>query len=303
MHSFLRGNIAGICALVMWSSMIGLIRSITDAFGVAAGTALIYSAGAAALLLKNGLPKTGNMPKSYLYGVGALFIGYELFFSRGIALAQSPGQTLEVGMLNYLWPCLTVVFSIWIRKAKLRWPVWPGTALAIAGLYLCVAANGGVDLAGLIRNLQQTPIPYLLGTLAAITWALYNNFSAQTSRGCNAVPVFFTALALLLWIIFFIQGHTLHFPGYAPLVQLILAGVIVGFSYSLWENGIHNGNFLLLAVCSYFTPAASMLCTSLWLKVMPPPQFWGGVALVIAGSLLCWAASIAKKQKPAPQKV
>ena len=298
MNATLQGNLAGIFALLMWSAMIGLIRSITDAFGVAAGTALIYSAGALALFLKNGIPKVRGMPRTYVFGVGALFLCYEMVFSRAIALAGSPRQTLEVGMLNYLWPCLTVIFSIWIRKTRLRRLVWPGTALAAAGLCWCVAANNGLDLDGFLHNFRTTPLPYILGMTAAVTWALYNNFSALCSKGENAVAAFFAAIAVVLWAVFFIQGNVLQFPGWKALGQLALAGVIVGFSYSLWETGIHNGNFLFLAVCSYFTPAASMLFTSLWLNVLPPAGFWGGVGLVIAGSLLCWLAGVKKHGLP-----
>lgn len=295
MNAVIRGNLSGISALIMWSVMIGLIRSVTDSFGVEAGTALIYSIGAIALFLKNGIPPVKKIPKAYLFGVGPLLVIYELALSQGIGMAESARQTLEVGMLNYLWPCLTVVFSIWINKTKLRRLVWPGTALSLVGLYWCVAANGNLDLAGFVENLRKTPLPYFLGAVAAVSWALYCNLSVLKSRGFNAVPIFFATIAVILWLGFFIRGNTLHFPGYKPLLELLVIGAIVGFSYSMWENGIHHGNFFLLAVCSYFTPAASMLFTALWLNAMPPFSFWGGVGMVIGGSLLCWLSSIGKK--------
>ena len=298
MNSTVRGNLAGIGALILWSTMVGLIRSVTDAFGVAAGTALIYSVGAALLFIRNGMPEVRKMPRIYLFGVGSLFVLYEIALSQGVGMAENARQTLEVGMLNYLWPCLTVVFSIWINKMKLRWLVWPGTALAAAGLYWCFAANSGLDFSGLSHNVRASPLPYVFGMTAAVTWALYCNFSVRYSRGHNAVPVFFAGVALVLWMAFFLRGEELRFPGFGPLCQLLVIGVIVGFSYSLWEHALHNGNFIILAVCSYFTPAASMLFAALWLNAVPPLGYWGGVGMVIAGSLLCWRSSVNRNRTP-----
>lgn len=296
MNSVLRGNLVGLGALLMWSTMLGLIRATTEAFGVAAGTALIYSVGATAIFLKSGLAKLRLMPKIYVYGVGAVFVAYEIIFSQAVGMAESASQALEIGMLNNLWPSLTVVFSIWINKTKLRWWVWPGTLLSLAGLYWCVSSNSGLELAGFIHNLRANPVPYLLGTVGGATWALYSNLSFRYSEGFNAIPLFFAVIAAVLWLGFFLRGGELHFPGWWAVAQLLLVGAVMGFSYSMWESGIHQGNFILLAVCSYFNPAASMLFASLWLKVMPGLGYWAGVGLVTAGSLLCWLASLKRKQ-------
>jgi len=296
MNSVVRGNLAGISALIMWSTTVGLIRSITDVFGAAAGTALIYSLGAIALLLKSGVPKVKAMPKIYLFGCGLLFVIYEIVFSQAISLAKDSQQSLEVGMLNYLWPCLTVVLSIWINKTKMYWWVWPGTALSIVGLYWCVASNGNMSLAGFLNNVYETPVPYILGLFAGIGWALYSNLSLRYSEGFNAIPLFFVFVGIMLWVNFFLQGGEIHFPGYKYVAQLLFLGAMFGFSYSMWEIGIHEGNFIFLAICSYFTPATSMLFASLWLNIIPPINFWSGVGLVIAGSLICWLASVKRNR-------
>jgi len=59
-------------------------------------------------------------------------------------------------------------------------------------------------------------------------------------------------------------------------------------AYSCWNIGIQRGNLTVLAAMSYFTPVFSTLLASLWLGVRPGPSFWQGVAMVVAGSLLCW---------------
>jgi len=287
MNSVSKGNIYGIGALLMWSTVIGLMRSVTQAFGVSEGTALIYTTGAIAICLKSGLPKVKQMPKAYLFGAGSVFVFYEIIFSQAIGMASSHRQTLEVGMLNYLWPCAIVVFSIWINKQKLGWLVWPGTALSIAGLYWCVSSGSGMSISGFTANFTETPLPYICGLIAALSWGIYCNLSARFSKGNNGVPIFFIAIAIVLWAGFFFRGGHLVFPGLVPVCELIIMGIIFGTSYSMWEVGIHRGNFMLLAMLSYLTPAASMLFASTWLGASPPFGFWIGVGLTIAGSVLC----------------
>ena len=96
-----RANIYGVGALVLWSTIIGLMRSVTEAFGAQAGTALIYTTGAVVLCLKNGIPDVRKIPAVYLLGGGFFFVLYEVAFSQAIALAGTHLQTLEVGMLHY----------------------------------------------------------------------------------------------------------------------------------------------------------------------------------------------------------
>ena len=286
-----QGNLCGIAALVMWSSSIALMRSVTEAFGVDAGTALIYTIAAAALYLREGRLEWRGLPVVYAWGSGIFFVLYGVLFSQAVGLAINHRQTLEVGMINYLWPCLIIVLSLWINKKKLSWLVWPGVVISSAGIFWCLAAGSEVTLAGFWSNILTTPIPYVFSLTAAFSWGLYCNLSTRYGQGHNAVPLFFMVVAVILWVNFLFRGEFLHFPGLWPLCELALMGVIHGVSYSLWETGLHKGNMVLMAVLSYFTPAASMLFICIWLKTLPPTDFWPGVGWVIAGSRLWWLAS------------
>lgn len=283
-----KGNLYGIAALMMWSTMTALMRSVAEAFGVATGAALIYTIAAAALHAKERRINVRGIPRAYILGGGFFFALNAITYSMGIGMAVDHRQTLEVGMLNYLWPCLIVVLSIWINNQKLRWMVWPGTVLSLAGIFQCLTSGSDVTLSGFWASILVTPLPYAFGLTAAFSWGLYCNLSARFSKGHNSVPLFFLAAAVALWANFFASNESLHFPGLWPLCELAFIGVIFGVSYSMWETGIHNGNMVLLAVLSYFTPAASMLFLCLWFKTLPPSGFWIGVALVVGGSLLCW---------------
>lgn len=286
-----KANLYGILAILMWSTLIGMVKSISQSFGVAGGTAFIYTIGAAALCLKQGLPKVRRMPKTYLWGCGAIFIAYEILLSQSIGLSVNSQQAMEVGMLNYLWPCAIVVLSIWINQQKLRWWVWPGIFLALAGIFWCLTADSQLSVAGFAQNFMAAPLPYILAFAAAWFWGLYCNLSKRYAQDNDAISFFFIVIAILLWLRFFLSGASLALPGWQAWAELLFIGVVFGVSYSMWEVGIHRGNILLLAIISYFTPVFSMLFASLWLKTTPASGFWLGVALVVAGSFVCWLAS------------
>ena len=286
-----KANMYGVAAILMWSTLIAIVRSISQAFGVAGGTALIFTAGAVVLCLRHGFPKIRSMHPMYVWGCGAAFVLYEILMSQSIGLATSSHQTLEVGMINYLWPCAIVVVSIWLNKERMRWWVWLGIALSLVGIYLCVTSNSEVNLSRFISNIMATPLPYGMAFIAAILWGFYCNLSRKYGQGENAVPFFFIVIAAALWFRFFITGSEIRFPDWTAWAELAYIGVAFAFSYACWETGIQKGNMILLAAISHFTPVFSMLFMCLWLKTGPTPEFWTGVAFVVAGSLVCWTAT------------
>jgi drug/metabolite transporter (DMT)-like permease len=286
-----KANLCGVAAILMWSTLIALVRSVTQAFGVAGGTALIFTAGSIVLVLRQGFPKIRSMHPMYVWGCGAAFVLYEILMSQAIGLATSSRQTLEVGMINYLWPCAIVVVSIWVNKERMRWWVWLGIILSLAGIFLCLGSNSGVDLAGFVSNILATPLPYGMAFAAAVLWGFYCNLSRRYGEGQNAVPFFFIVIAAVLWVRFFVSNSALQYPGWQAWAELAYIGVIFAISYACWETGIQKGNMLLLAIISYFTPVFSTLFMCFWLQTLPEPGFWIGVALVVTGSLVCWTAT------------
>ncbi len=286
-----QANLQGIAAILMWSTLIALVRSVSQAFGVAGGTALIFTAGSIVLCLRQGFPRIWRMHPLYVWGCGSAFVLYEILMSQSIGLATSSHQTLEIAMINYLWPCAIVVISIWINKEQLRWWVWLGTLLALAGIFLCLTSSSDTDLAGFARNIMASPLPYGMAFIAAILWGFYCNLSRKYGAGQNAVPFFFIVISATLWIRFFVTGSEIRSPDWTAWAELAYIGVVFALSYACWENGIQKGNMIFLAAMSYFTPVFSTLFLCIWLKTLPESGFWAGVGFVVAGSLVCWSAS------------
>ena len=70
--SSIRATLCGLCAILIWSMLIALMRSVTEVFGATLGAALVYSLGALLLFLKQGIPDLKTLSKPYLF-IGGFF--------------------------------------------------------------------------------------------------------------------------------------------------------------------------------------------------------------------------------------
>ncbi|EKK3975417.1 aromatic amino acid DMT transporter YddG [Cronobacter sakazakii] len=286
-----RATLPGLLAILLWSTSVGLLRSISEAFGSVGGAALIYTVSSLCLMMSPGLVHPGRLPRRYLIIGGALFVGYEICLALAIGLAHTRAQSLELGMINYLWPSLTVLLAVLINGQRCRVWLWPGLLLAVAGVFQVLKGDGGWSPAQLWLNMQDNPPAYGLAFSAALVWALYCNLTRRWSNGQNGVALFFCATAAVLWLQYSLAPQPPMQLSLPAVAQLLFMGLSTAAAYAAWNYSIQHGNMTLLATASYFTPVLSALLASLWLGLAPGIAFWQGVAMVVAGSLLCWLAT------------
>ncbi|GKV88561.1 aromatic amino acid DMT transporter YddG [Pectobacterium carotovorum] len=286
-----RATLTGLLAILLWSTSVGLIRSLTEALGPIGGAAMIYSTSTLCLLAFYGLPCIKTLPRIYLFAGGAMFVCYEIFLSLSIGLADSRMQAIEIGMINYLWPSLTILFSLFINQQKSRFLLWPGLALALGGIVWIMKGESDWTPELLWNNVLANPLAYSLAFSAALTWALYCNITKRYGQGKSGVSLFFLITALILWTQYSFSGESAISLTLPSSLQLLFMGASTALAYSAWNAGIQHGNLTLLATASYFTPVLSTLLAALWLNITPAMSFWQGVAMVTAGSLLCWYAT------------
>ncbi|WP_323634876.1 aromatic amino acid DMT transporter YddG [Pectobacterium polaris] len=286
-----RATLTGLLAIVLWSTSVGLIRSLTEALGPIGGAAMIYSTSTLCLLAFYGFPRIKTLPRIYLFAGGAMFVCYEIFLSLSIGLADSRMQAIEIGMINYLWPSLTVFFSLFINQQKSRFLLWPGLALSLGGIVWIMKGESDWTPELLWNNILANPLAYSLAFSAALTWALYCNITKRYGQGKSGVSLFFFVSSLVLWIQYAFSAEGAISLTLPSSLQLLFMGTSTALAYSVWNIGIQHGNLTLLATASYFTPVLSTLLAALWLNITPAISFWQGVAMVTAGSLLCWYAT------------
>lgn len=281
----------GLMAVVFWGTVVGLIRSVSESFGPIGGAALIYTVGSVFLVLLLGFPRLRSFPRSYLVSGSILFVAYEICLSLSLGFAANRGQAIELGIVNYLWPCFTVILAILINGQRASAWVVPGIVLSLCGIVWVVGGDGGISWDRLVANISSNPLSYGLAFSGAIIWAVYCNVTKRYADGKNGVALFFMLTAIVLWIKYGMSAEpALAFGGGATLELCVTAGAMAA-GYALWNLGILNGNLTLLATASYFTPVLSTFFAAIWLSTRLTLTFWQGVAMVTAGSLICWAAT------------
>jgi drug/metabolite transporter (DMT)-like permease len=280
----------GLLAILLWSTAAALIRSVSEMFGPLGGSALIYSLGAVMLVALLGRPRLRATSWHYLIWGSALFVAYEVCLSLALGFASNRHQAIELGVVNYLWPCLTVLLAIVMNGQKARWLIVPGTALALFGI-VWVVSGEGLSVDSIVANVQSNPLSYSLALACAITFALYCNITRRYAGGQNLVVLFFALTAIVLWGKYALSSEVIPPFSLRNSLELIAASTAMAGGYALWNIGILRGNLTLLATASYSAPVLSSAFASVWLGAALAAQFWQGAVLVTVGSLLCWWAT------------
>lgn len=286
-----KATLIGLIAIVLWSAIVGLIRSVSESFGAVGGAALIYALASVFLFFSIGMPRLREFPRQYLVWGSVLFVAYEVCLSLSIGYADNGRQAIEVGMVNYLWPTFTLVAAILFNGQKTNFWIVPGFALSMLGICWVLGGDQGLDVSGMLRNVQSNPLSYGLAFAGAVIWAAYCVVTARVAAGKNGVTLFFMLVACVLWVQYFVSGGGAMHVGIGPLIHLILAAGAMGFGYAAWNVGILHGNVTLLAGASYFIPVFSAALAAAMLRTPLSLAFWQGAAMVCAGSILCWIAT------------
>ncbi|CAM6828652.1 TPA: aromatic amino acid DMT transporter YddG [Salmonella enterica subsp. enterica serovar Wedding] len=283
-----KATLIGLIAILLWSAIVGLIKSVSEGFGPVGGAALIYTCSAVLLLFTIGFPKIQKFPVSYLIIGSVLFVCYELCLSLSLGFTHSGRQAIEVGMVNYLWPSMTILLAVIVNRQKTSPLIIPGVVLAIIGIGRVLGGNGGFSLTEMMNNVMDNPLSYGLAFSGAVIWAIYCVVTQRIAQGNNGITLFFILTALTLWVKYFTSPQPEFVLSWHAWISLLLAAMAMGFGYAAWNVGILHGNVTVLAAASYFIPIISAVLAAFMLDSHLTLAFWQGTAMVSLGSLICW---------------
>ena len=291
MNTQLKATLIGLLAPMGWGMSVGLVRSITESFGLAAGMAILYAATIVFLFFLIGPPRLHLFPRKYLLcGIPMANLS-TICFCLSMYLSDGGQQTVEVGMVNYLWPCMVILFAMLFNGQKARWWVVPGMVVSFTGVMLVLGGEHGIDLQRIFGHVRQNPASYLLAFLGTLAWAAYSNLTRVWSNGQNPT--------LLIFIVDFFVFCLLWGAGYGTFshvqpmgwVSIGVGAIVMGGAYAAWSYGVIKGSITLLAIASYFTPVLSCLFATVWIGASLDSSLWTGVGVLVVGSLLCWSAT------------
>ena len=144
-----RATVIGLLATVSWAMMFGFMRQTSVAFGEYLGPALVYTIAAAVVFVVYRPSPVRRMPLIYVLAGGGMFIAYEAAVAVSVGLASTSQQTLEVSLVNYLWPSLLVLVGALVVKFRLidRRPGASSTSVRADGEAAAPAVGEGADAA------------------------------------------------------------------------------------------------------------------------------------------------------------
>ncbi len=143
----------------------------------------------------------GTLSPAFLLRCGALFAFYELCLYLALGLSRNRAQVVEVALVHYLWPMLTLAFTVIAFRIRARPAFWAGAVLAMGGVALAMTQDERLSWQAFQANVAANAPPYGIALVAAAAWALYS-VSSQSWSG---------------------EGH-----GRAVVVWMLLAGIVLG---------------------------------------------------------------------------
>ena len=290
MREYTKATLTGMLAPLCWGTTVGLVRTITEQFGLSAGLTFLYAFIVIMLLGVLGVPKLGQFPKKYLlFGLPWANL-CSILFCVSMYMCQNERQTVEVGMVNYMWPCLVVLFAVIINHQKARWWLTPALLISVWGIMIVTGGERGADIKGMLHNIGQNPYCYFLAFLGAVSWGIYSNLTRRFAAGANPTILIFGSL----WLCGFGDISGVNTFGW---LSVVIGAVALGGGYAAWNYGIAKGNITILAVSSYFTPVLSCIFASIWIGAALSVNLIVGVSILVLGSILTWSATEFANQK------
>lgn len=280
----------GVMAPILWGTTIPLVRGIVENFGLTVGEFALYSLATVFLIFTVGFPDFKKLSAKYLAtGLGSAVV-CSLCLAFSIYLSTGGKQTVEVGMINYLWPAMTIFFAVLFTGVKADGWIYPGVVLSLAGLFW-ILSGGEFSVTEFTERLMHNPWSYILAFFGALSWAVYSTVTKLWSNGQNLRTLIFACLAVtygVLWACGVAPSETINARGIG---SVIFGGFAMSAAYVFWTHGVLHGKIAILSIASYFTPVLSCVFSVLWIGAKLTPSFWSGVAILTIGSFMCWKAT------------
>lgn len=276
-------DLAMILVAVVWGASFAVIKHAYGEIDVWPFLAARFLIAAAAALPVLALYRS-RLPSSPREWTGVLLIGltgvagYQALFSLGLQYTTATHSTLIVATV----PLFTAVIAALVGLGRPKSEHWLGLVLALAGVYLLVAASGGGPASGHLRG-------DLLTLGAALSAGTGSALAGRYLGSAGSVPTMLLALiagGLALALAGLPAAIAFDWSGVSgpALAELLYAAVLAGaLGYVLWYHNLARLGPVRGSFYGFLIPVVGVV-TAVWL--LDEPFGWtraGGAALVLLG--------------------
>lgn len=223
-----------------------------------------------------------------LLGVPGL-AGYTalLTYAVGMAPRADLGQIM---LINYLWPILIVVFSLFLLPERVRLgPALGGAAMGLLGIAVARDPRGFLVA-------PESLLPHAMSLAGATLFACYSvmlrRWRVPDEKGGSTVQ--WITCAAICAAVATLEGPwpTPERIGWTGLFWIVFLGIgPIGLGYYCWEMAIKRGRPQVLSAMAYFTPVGSVLIIGLLFREALSWWLLPGTTLIVAGAVVAGRAA------------
>lgn len=278
----------GILTCLIWSSSVFITEKLSKGFGPIFGVGVeLLIAGFVFLLitiLRGDFNKILLNNRKYFTYCSLFWLANVIFSWIGLSLCKNDNETIIAGLVNYLWPSLTILFSLPILKNIASPYLILGLAFSVFGVIF--AKFTYYDAPEMFADINY--LAYFVMLLDALAWALYSNLAKKyaTPSAVGAVPLFMLAGGAIL------LGYSLIYqdlpsPNLSMITTMCIWAVLNGFSYLGWDYAMRFGNMILVTVVSMLIPLLSTLITAYMNSSPINIELIASSSMVVIGAFIC----------------
>lgn len=282
----------GLVAMAFWATSVAFTRILSEAIHPVTLLAISFGGGG---LISLGVEfgryrriRALSPPSwRYLIVCGLFFVCYTCGYVPALALAKDRQTALQLGVVNYIWPGLIVLGSVYFLRYRPRWYfLIPGLLVAFLGIMICMTGSASIGL--FLTAIQDNAVAFALMAGSAVCWAIYSNCARKyaPSGGASGVPLFQVTSGVLFIALHLILRAQSAWSA-ALIFPLIYYTVFVAaVSYLLWDLAMQKGHIVFLGAVSYLLPLFSTLFAGWYFK---EPVGWPlliGAVLIMLGAVL-----------------
>ncbi len=289
----MQANFYALAAIALWSTLAAtslLLASVPPflltGIALVAGSLLSWPAA-----IKNPGVWRVAWPTLWL-GVATLF-GFHFFLFLALRMAPS----VEVNLVNYVWPLLIVVLSpLYLPGDNLRAVHVLAAALGFAGAALAIVGGSGTESSSTLSSFSHPAWAYALALASGFLWA---NYSLQTKRlaltgrsfPAAAIGLFGLVSGLLSLLCHWLLEPSVNLGLREGWLLLAMGLGPLGSAFLLWDKALKLGDPRQIGILSYITPLGS---TVLLMAATQRALSWH---IALAASLIVGAAILGTRRQ------